>query len=373
MSTPALDLPYGTVTGLFLTIRHDGVDEDLTPDVQPQSGTVTLTPTVPAGRIDGALAEIKPVPLRIFGGQIVDDLDEPGVRVLATDTDMGVGEWAWKATYQLDSGLRLQPYVFHVPAGETVSLTDGLIPVDTVPVQIVQGEPGESAYEIMVRRGDWTGTEDEWIDYYFGARGGGDGASSWADIEGKPSAFPPTEHTHTLTDVTGLDAALAGKQPVGDYASPGQVAAVGTRVDEVEETVGALDGRVETLEQSGGSPGTGAEGIDTGWVNVSSDLINGTNATLHIRRVGPLVYWRFTNFRPGSADAFYTPPAWARASNDTGTTHGVYYPQSIPGEAQVEVLANGNLARPRSAGATAGTWWESGYYVLPPGVPAPPA
>ena len=31
---------------------------------------------------------------------------------------------------------------------------------------------------------------------------GRDGASSWEDITGKPTAFPPASHTHTLADIS---------------------------------------------------------------------------------------------------------------------------------------------------------------------------
>jgi hypothetical protein len=41
--------------------------------------------------------------------------------------------------------------------------------------------------------------------------GGGGGSSDWADITGKPATFPPSTHSHETGEVTGLDAALAGK------------------------------------------------------------------------------------------------------------------------------------------------------------------
>lgn len=133
--------PYGTVTGQFIEILEDSDDDDLNPDVQPLNGVLTLTPTAAAGRIDDAFAQIRPVRLRIFGGQIVDSQDQPGARVLSTDADLGVAvqDWAWTATFQFDSGLKLRPFSFKVPAGETVNLTSGLVPVDGVPFQIIEG------------------------------------------------------------------------------------------------------------------------------------------------------------------------------------------------------------------------------------------
>ena len=363
MSTPMIEVPYGTVTGQYVLVTHDSEDEDLTPDVQPLNGTVTLTPTVPAGRIDGVLAQIAPITLRIFGGQIVDDEDQPGARILATDVDMGVGEWAWKATYKFESGLRLNPVTFKVATGETVSLTDGVIPVDPVPVQIVAGA---SAYDLAVQQG-YVGTLDEWLASLKGRDGtdlgeGADGMSAYELAVQEGFAGSLSAWLDSLQGEPGTDGAD------GDDGTPGpsayDLAVANGFVGTVEEWLDSLKGEQGIA---------GGSGIDTGWVDVSSGLINGTNATLHIRRVGPTVHWRFTNFQPGSADVFYTPPEWARAVNDTGTSHGVYYPQSIPGEAQVEVRPNGNLARPAVAGATAQTWWESGYYILPVGVPDPPS
>lgn len=38
------------------------------------------------------------------------------------------------------------------------------------------------------------------------------GSSAWDDITDKPSTFPPSAHSHAISDVTGLQAALDGKQ-----------------------------------------------------------------------------------------------------------------------------------------------------------------
>lgn len=40
--------------------------------------------------------------------------------------------------------------------------------------------------------------------------GGGDTEVAWDDIKGKPSTFPPSSHTHSMSDVTGLSDALTG-------------------------------------------------------------------------------------------------------------------------------------------------------------------
>lgn len=221
-SEDAMELPYGTVTGSFIIIDLDSSDEDHYPDIQPLNGAVFLRATTRAGHVEGKLAELRSIQLSIFGGQIVDHDQQPGARILSTDVDLGVDDWAWTASFSFETGLSVKPVTFKLPAGSTLSLTDGLIPVTSNPVQIVEGKPGESAYEIMVRRGDFVGTEEEWIDFYFNREGGGGGEVgevTWADILGKPTTFPPSTHNHTFEQVPGLQAALDEKQPTGNYAT----------------------------------------------------------------------------------------------------------------------------------------------------------
>lgn len=43
-------------------------------------------------------------------------------------------------------------------------------------------------------------------------------AVPWTGVTGKPSTFAPDAHAHAITDVTGLQAALDGKQSSGSYA-----------------------------------------------------------------------------------------------------------------------------------------------------------
>ena len=49
--------------------------------------------------------------------------------------------------------------------------------------------------------------------------GGSSGSSAWDDITGKPSTFSPSAHSHAISDVTGLQTALDGKQASGVVAS----------------------------------------------------------------------------------------------------------------------------------------------------------
>jgi hypothetical protein len=54
-----------------------------------------------------------------------------------------------------------------------------------------------------------------------GAQGpaGPAGTTTWAGITDKPATFTPSSHSHAISDVTGLQTALDGKQPSGTYAT----------------------------------------------------------------------------------------------------------------------------------------------------------
>jgi hypothetical protein len=43
--------------------------------------------------------------------------------------------------------------------------------------------------------------------------------TAWGDLTGTPSEFTPEAHTHEISEVNGLEAALGGLQPAGDYAT----------------------------------------------------------------------------------------------------------------------------------------------------------
>jgi hypothetical protein len=65
------------------------------------------------------------------------------------------------------------------------------------------------------------------------------GAVAWADITGKPATFSPSAHGHVIADVTGLSAALDGKQASGSYAA----ASHGHVISDVTGLQTALDGK----------------------------------------------------------------------------------------------------------------------------------
>lgn len=106
---------------------------------------------------------------------------------------------------------------------------------------------------------------------------------------------------------------------------------------------------------------------DSGWRDVSSGLLGGTAGVLHIRRIGPQVYWRIKNYVAGTAHSFYEPPIGFRAVTDAHV-----YPA---GQGQVGTSfyrhMNGRLTRSiYDPPVTQGVWFESSY-ALPPGTAIP--
>ena len=134
-----LNLPGATITGHFGLVMQDGPDDDDLPDMQLASGTVVLSPTVPAVLHDGAWIGIRPVVAQVFDGELVVNEEDPRpIRVLSTDAVEGVEDWAWTATFHID-GFPLDPFTFKAPTGETVVLTDVAPSVNSVPYRVYQG------------------------------------------------------------------------------------------------------------------------------------------------------------------------------------------------------------------------------------------
>ena len=69
---------------------------------------------------------------------------------------------------------------------------------------------------------------------------------TWANLTGKPSTFPPSTHTHTLADVSGLQTALDAKQPAGSYAT----AAQGTKADSALQPAALTPYRTATAQDT---------------------------------------------------------------------------------------------------------------------------
>lgn len=169
-----LNLPGATIDGFFGYVTADGPDADDNPDVVLAHGWVTFTATTPAARVDGAWLGIQSVRAQIFEGQIVVSEEDPRpVRLLATDANIGVADWAWKATFDI-KGFTLAPLTFKAPRDTTVNLTADLIPIKSQPYQIIEGASivdaevsGDGTMRFELSDGSYT----SWIDVPNGERG----------------------------------------------------------------------------------------------------------------------------------------------------------------------------------------------------------
>jgi hypothetical protein len=88
-------------------------------------------------------------------------------------------------------------------------------------------------------------------------------AAPWAGITGKPTSFPPSVHAHTVSDVTGLQAALDAKAPLASPALTGtptaptavagtnstQVATTGFVATAIGALIDAAPGALDTLNE----------------------------------------------------------------------------------------------------------------------------
>lgn len=169
-----LNLPGATIDGFFGYVTSDGPDDNDNPDVVLAHGWVTFTATTPAARVDGAWLGIQPVRAQIFEGQLVVSEEDPlPVRLLATDANIGVADWAWTATFEV-SGFKLDPLTFKAPRDTTVNLTADLIPIKSQPYQIIEGASivdaevsGDGTMRFELSDGSFT----SWIDVPNGERG----------------------------------------------------------------------------------------------------------------------------------------------------------------------------------------------------------
>ena len=78
-----------------------------------------------------------------------------------------------------------------------------------------QGVPIGGTTGQVLRKVSGTNYDTEW------ATGGGGGVSSWNDLTDKPATFPPSSHTHPISEVTNLQTSLDGKVATSRQISAG--------------------------------------------------------------------------------------------------------------------------------------------------------
>lgn len=112
--------------------------------------------------------------------------------------------------------VKLRVAARNLPPGASVTVTDVML------------QPGGAASGWIPHT-----TELPWAAGMTGDDVGGGGPVYWDEILGKPSQFPPTSHTHSIAQVSGLQAALDAKAAAAHTHTVGQVAGL----------QGALDGK----------------------------------------------------------------------------------------------------------------------------------
>ncbi|MFC0219221.1 hypothetical protein ACFFJ7_12555 [Pseudochelatococcus lubricantis] len=94
-------------------------------------------------------------------------------------------------------------------------------------------------------------------------------APTWEMLTGKPAAFPPAEHLHPLSDVTGLDAALGGKADASALPAPASAGALLAGADDAAFATG-----------KGIADANAPVALDATGETVAIDLAAGLNFTL---------------------------------------------------------------------------------------------
>lgn len=158
---------------------------------------------------------------------------DPSLDVMVpSNDDPDVTPLGWQVKVEVNltmpNGARVKEnYVIDTPVGGTVNLRTIPIPQTISPNQtmLLRGVAGGVAA---------LDTDGDVIDAagvkVTGGGGGGGGASTWDELTGKPTTFPPSTHSHPIGQVTGLQSALDGKAATnhnhdGIYVKPADLPA----------------------------------------------------------------------------------------------------------------------------------------------------
>lgn len=245
MTTMPAEITYGHVTGRFIAAWTDGPDTGRMSDPRPLEGlTVKITPKVQARRLAGAspvLVATMPVTCKVDAdGALIDEQGNPGVWLVTgvygvsyTHPAVAIRAHDIEVTDAHTEGAPLDLVTAMPPGGPVLTASqyaelsariDGIV-VEAGAVSSVNGKTGAvtlSAADVGALPSTYTAP-----------------APSWPSVTGKPSTFTPATHNHAVADVTGLQAALDGKQPAGSYAPTSHVHTIAN----VTGLQAALDGK----------------------------------------------------------------------------------------------------------------------------------
>lgn len=139
-------MTWGTITGNFGALNADSNDPGQAPDLEPVSGSVTITPRLPLVKIldltTPLIAINKTIVCQILNGVLVGPDGNPGVRVVATNSP-GIEPFPlqWDVRIMI-TGATTQPspMTIDVPGGGTVNLATIVPSPPAVPVVTVVSE-----------------------------------------------------------------------------------------------------------------------------------------------------------------------------------------------------------------------------------------
>ena len=220
-STMALPSNIGTglVVGRLVRAVIDNIDLGDEPDVQPiQGATIELSPGIAMAKHLGS----DPDPVTIFFETIKASTDEEGylvntktgergIRLVATNDDDLVPALGYYTVTWYGSGIQKATWRIAVPEGSTIDLTLAA-PVPASPA-IAIAEWQSIRNEVLAARDvavDAVGSigmpSEEVLGAFIGAYLDSNSITtntSWGNVTGKPSTFPPNAHTHGWSTVTG--------------------------------------------------------------------------------------------------------------------------------------------------------------------------
>lgn len=230
MSLPS-NVGHGTVTGRFIDSAGANI-----------SGTITFRPTprrlLNATALPSAVTILpKPVTVALTEGSFTQAL------IATDDPDNNPHGWTYSVEFNFVDA-KADGFAIEVPEGQTVDLTT-VAPVGSGNGTIILRGPGvpdwstQADGKVLVL----VNGEPAWAD------GGGGGVSSWNDLTDKPATFPPAGHTHTVANVTGLQAALDAKADAAATTS----ALAGKAATSHTHTIGNVTGLQAAIDAAAAS------------------------------------------------------------------------------------------------------------------------
>lgn len=280
----------GKVVGRLVTLIVDKDDPDQEPDLVPLAGKVIFQLNV--ARVTEL--DASPVPMVIAstpfeavldsGGYLstpdaVGGVQYQGIRLPANnDPDLNPTGTQYTVSYQLtvqgtNTQVTIPSHLLFLPADGQIDLATMIPPVAAPPMTIAQAE---ALLALAVRTINGIGPDE---DGNVDVAGGGPGTVTWDDVQNKPASYPPALHSHAMSDITGLAAALLAK------ANQSDLAALTTEFDdfaneaELELALKANQSEVTSISQAQATLSGNVDNIWNNYLFIKGTVPEGENPT----------------------------------------------------------------------------------------------